>query len=76
MRKGLWRTKKGGPNKIQTNPNKSQKIKKNHNKSKNVKKWNMGGGRGGAQRCASNFSLVTMAEMVRKSEKCRLGPQK
>ena len=66
MREGLWRTKKGGPKHI---PN-------NHNKSNNDKKLNMGGGRGGAQRCASNFSLVTMTEIVRKSNKCSFAAQK
>ena len=48
-------------------------VRQNPQKSKNVKKWDLGGGRGGAQRCASSFSLVTMAEMVRKSKKCRFG---
>ena len=73
MREGLWRTKKGVQNNSPKHVNKSQNITKNHQTSKHVKKWNMGGGRGGAQRCASNFSLVTMAEMVRKSKKCRFG---
>ena len=68
MREGLWRTKKGGLNKSRKKPKTNhRKMKTNRKQSKNVKKWNMGGGRGGAQRCASNFSLVTMAEMVRKS---------
>ena len=61
MREGLWRTKTEGAN----------VSKKTSQKSKHVKKWNVGGGRGGAQRCASIFSLVTMAEMVRKSNKLR-----
>ena len=59
MREGLWRTEKGGPKKSKT--------------SQEFKKWDLGGGRGGAQRFASIFSLVTMAEMVRKSNKCRFG---
>ena len=53
MREGLWRTKKGGPKQIPEKVNKSQNITKNHQTSKDVKKWNMGGGRGGAQRCAT-----------------------
>ena len=51
-------------------------LKKGVQKSKKpqkVKKLDLGGGRGGAQRWASNFSLVTMAEMVRKSKKWRFG---
>ena len=49
----------------------SNNIPKNTKTSKNVKKWNMGGGRGGVQRCASNFSLVKKGGLVRKSIKRR-----
>ena len=60
MREGLWRTKKGGP----------QQKSKNPQKSKNGI-WEVGEAvRNGAQ---AIFSLVTMAEMVRKSIKCRFG---
>ena len=49
MREGLWRTKKGGPNK-------SKKLQESPRKSKNVKKkiWEAGEAvRNGAQRCAT-----------------------
>ena len=44
---------KGVQNKSPKNVNKLQNITKNHQTSKNVKKWILGGGRGGAQRCAT-----------------------